>query len=471
MTPAPAIPDSLPLDLVDLGQRGRTTYDNIDELAESIRQVGLINPIVLEPQPDGRWLVRAGGRRLHAIKDLGLTTLFHSVSSDPDRPGFLVANVAADELRGLLIELAENHDREDIAWMDDLKLIHRAFSLWERERHAAGEVALARQFGALSKVKFQDIAYIKIIYDDVVARPERYAECASLRAAYRTFLKITAEELAKVAATKSLTKIPLERPVVVANQSELPFDQPEESPPLIVEVSKTVLHTNGIDFLDSCEPETFDHIVTDPDYAVDLGRLEANSSSAAEGVYQSSVESSLGDLERFLSVAFRVTRSFCVFWYDLDHHEKLQRLATAIGWRVQRWPLIWHKTDFRSNGAPQHNFCKNIEYAMVLRKPSAVLSRVQTSSLFSTSGTAAQREFGHPFAKPRDLWTWIYTAIAIKGQSVIDPFAGRGSAPTAALLYGLRPFACEINDAHYPDLVLNMQAYYRKVLSTNIKFE
>ena len=143
----------------------------------------------------------------------------------------------------------------------------------------------------------------------------------------------------------------------------------------------------------------------------------------------------------FLSQAYRVIRpqGFCVFFYDLDHHEKLQKIATQIGFRVQRWPLIWKKANFRSNAAPSYNFCRNVEYAMICRKHNAVLVKPQMTTVFECGSLNVVKELGHPFAKPYNLWRWIYNAIAIKGQIICNPFVGCGSSSIAAARCGLRP--------------------------------
>ena len=49
------------------GTRARKTYKNVEKLAESIKEHGLIQPILLSNE----MVLIAGGRRLRAIKHLG----------------------------------------------------------------------------------------------------------------------------------------------------------------------------------------------------------------------------------------------------------------------------------------------------------------------------------------------------------------------------------------------------------------
>lgn len=483
------IPDSIPFSSVDFGVRGRTEYKGIEDLAESITQIGLIQPIVLEMYWPGnishvngtaianRYLLRAGGRRYTALKHLGTTTLFHASTSVPNQPGFLLANVAADQLTGLLIEIGENHDRDDVDWRDDLRMVVKAYGIFRTQELAKpdadftrlGMGKLQRQFGAMCKLPAADLKHGLLVHDELVANPEMFADCTHIRAAYTKILRTNAEYVSKLAAEKSFTKTPLKTeatPSPVQGQA----DPSLEVPVITIPLSQSIHLGNGLDLMRSLADQSVDHIVTDPDYAVSIDLLESNADNANQGVVHTSVDESLADLFAFIKEAFRITKGFCVLWYDLDHHEKLAACAVAAGWRVQRWPLIWEKLDAGSNAAPNHNFTKNIEYAMVLRKPSCTLVQAQRTCVYHCTSRDTVRKFGHPFAKPIELWRWIYSAIAIRGQVVLDPFAGKGSAPCAAIASGLRPLACEINDAHFGDLTLNMQAYYREALGTNINF-
>jgi DNA modification methylase len=248
--------------------------------------------------------------------------------------------------------------------------------------------------------------------------------------------------------------------------------QDEPKPEVTIPLSQSFYNHNALDFMYEMPHGQFDHIITDPDYAVSVELLESNMSNAAAGVIQETIEHSLADMSRFIQLSWKVIKpqGFLVFFYDLDHHEKLQRLAVDVGYAVQRWPLIWHKTDYRSNAAPAHNFCKNIEYAMVCRKPSSVLARAQLSSVYTCATGTVTRDFGHPFAKPLELWQWIYSAICIKGQVVYDPFVGRGSSAVAAVKWGLRPVGSETNVEHYHGLLHNLQTFYRKELGPHVQF-
>jgi site-specific DNA-methyltransferase (adenine-specific) len=452
------IPDSISFSSIVLGERIRSSYHNIESLADAIEDKGLIQPIVLAPiygynEADGEYIdgvaLDAGGRRYHALKLLIEQsrwdgTLWHATTSLPGRPGFVLKGVdESTPLKRLLTEIGENLNRDDLDWRDEVKAIVRAWKLAKADADSNSEKLLMRDFGYMLGCGYMNLQASLTIHDDVIANPDRYKDVTSIRGAHAVLLKVNANELTKLLATKSLATAPL------------------SSSPSV-----------SIEFMSSLPENSFDHIVCDPDYGVSVERLEASVSGAEAGVDQPNISDSLLTLDSFLIQSWRLVRpnGFCVFWYDLDHHEKLQYSAISRGWRVQRWPLIWVKSDYRSNASPQSNFCKNIEYAMVCRKPNAVLAKVQMSSVFTCPSADTVKRFNHPFAKPLDLWKWIFSAVSIKGQTVYDPFLGSGTSAVAAAEFGLRPMGSEISIDHYSNAIVNIQDGYKKLIGENVRF-
>src|SRR5438477_9663675 len=128
------IPDKISIDQIVLGERGRSSYNNIEDLAQSIADNGLIQPLVIVPldvapgnEANGLYGIDAGGRRYHALRHLGITELFHATTSDPARPGFVLKGEdQGTPLARLMTEIAENLDRDDLDWRDELKLLNKA---------------------------------------------------------------------------------------------------------------------------------------------------------------------------------------------------------------------------------------------------------------------------------------------------------------------------------------------------------
>lgn len=485
MTPPPEILFSS----VDRSGRARSEYNGIDQLAQSILDNGLIQPLVLVPLSgldmdeavyhNHAFGLDAGGRRSAAL-DLLLSEgswdgiLHHATTclKDPLRPGYILKGEEySDELSRLQTEIAENLDRDEMPWRDQVPLLVRAWKLAQTSAHSQSKNILMRDYGAALGCGYMDLQAAVKIHEDLIANPDRYKDVTSIRGAYSKLLKVNEVELTKVLAQRTMQNVPrlVSASSSVQIQSE-PGQIQEEKPSAVIPLTTAFINCDSLEYMEKLPGPTFDHIVTDPDYAVSRERLEANMDTAA-GVHQDDVNSSLLDLYRFIELSFKCIRDqgFLVFWYDLDHHEKIQNHCRSVGFAVQRWPLIWIKSDYLSNAAPAYNFTKNIEYAMVCRKPNAVLSQVQKFSTFNCSTGSTTRDFNHPFAKPLDVWKWIYNAISIKGQTTYDPFLGSGSSAVAAAQLGLRPVGSEINPDHYHNALVNLQNGYRKLLG-NVTF-
>ena len=117
----------IPLDSLALGRhqaRVRDVDRDIDELAQSIRVRGLIEPIVVCPSADksGKYEVLAGQRRLLACKKLGWTEIDAVVQETP-----------VDASAGKVISLTENLVRRDLPRKDKIDactdLYHRYGSI------------------------------------------------------------------------------------------------------------------------------------------------------------------------------------------------------------------------------------------------------------------------------------------------------------------------------------------------------
>ncbi len=84
---------------IKIRKRVRVNLDNIDELMESIRHYGLLNPITV----NAKYELIAGRRRLEAAKRLGWRSISATVLDDTDR------------ISELELEIEENTQRNDFS--------------------------------------------------------------------------------------------------------------------------------------------------------------------------------------------------------------------------------------------------------------------------------------------------------------------------------------------------------------------
>src|SRR5947199_5012387 len=99
------------VDAIVPNQRQPRTYfkeEAVQELANSIREVGILQPLVVRPLSEGKYELIAGERRLRASKLAGLETVPVLVR-------------AADDRTSLEMAIIENVQREDISPLESAR--------------------------------------------------------------------------------------------------------------------------------------------------------------------------------------------------------------------------------------------------------------------------------------------------------------------------------------------------------------
>lgn len=482
-------PLSIPINSIDFDGRVRTDYGDIESTRESIREIGVIQPIVLNRDENGKYKLAAGGRRTRCILDLGFTHVFEGVTCDPQRPGFVFReNMREDEI--LEVELEENLQRKGFTWAEEVLMVAKVHAA--KTRNAAlnqtnwgmrqtGKllgVALGHVHNILSiaaHIKAGDQEVIKSggITDAIKVLMERKENEAQKLIAQRSGVTIGKNDLAPLASTADPlhVDIPSTSPVQLLNKTEgMATITPKER--MSINLSNHLKLGDSIDDILPRWPDgCVDHIVTDIPYGIDMDNLEGmvNLSRVKN---EHDVGENVALMPRFLKQAYRLIRDggYCVFFYDLDHHEKLQGWAIEEGFKVQRWPIVWVKTHRCKNEAAAFNWTKSTEFAMVLRKGNATLVKPQGTNVVTADGAVERKLYDNPFAKPFLVWKTIYDAIAIQGQSVLDPFAGEMSAVRAAIICGLKPYAVELSDKHFNRGIEQVKEAYRLLTAGNVEF-
>ena len=134
--------------------RRRLDGEGIDELAESVRAQGLVQPVVVRPAPEGGYELIAGERRWRAARVAGLATVPALVRETDDRDSLLLA-------------LVENVAREDLTPVDEA----RAYAaLMDEFGLSLGEVA---EHVGRSKPTVSNRLRLLELPDDVLGLVER----------------------------------------------------------------------------------------------------------------------------------------------------------------------------------------------------------------------------------------------------------------------------------------------------------
>lgn len=139
-----SISDSLqyfPLDKIRPGKyqpRVDMSQESLDELADSIRAQGLVQPIVVRPTDDGYFEIIAGERRWRACQLAGLESIPALVRDVPDRNAIAMA-------------LIENIQRENLNPMEEANALHRLREEFSMTHQEAAQ-AVGRSRAAVSNL-------------------------------------------------------------------------------------------------------------------------------------------------------------------------------------------------------------------------------------------------------------------------------------------------------------------------------
>lgn len=464
------------LKISDINDTDRVRKDlkDIDGMVKSITRFGLLQPIRINANNE----LILGGRRLTAMKKLGWTELVegkHFVYESDSTPVFLKE-----------AELEENLQRSDFTWQERIKgivgihnirLLHSLQTpeadRWLQEH--TGELLGLSQATVSIALKVAplldsdpEVASQSNLRDVLVLLTKRKENEASAELAKRTGNQVIGMPAGiptqQPAATTPSVAATID--ALNADLSAIPDEPPVVSPTL----ANRFILGNCIEVMRTFADESVPHILTDPPYGIDMANLNQTNLANAniESVVATHVVSENQELFAvMLPEFFRILKptGFCVMFCDASQWQLLYDLSTKAGFAVQNWPLVWMKTSPCRNGAPGHNFTKNYELAMVLRKKDARLLSPQLSSVGVFSAMEDRAKFDHPFVKPQKLWLWLIDAIVPRTDWFLDPFAGEGSSILAGLSAGITPVGIEIDPTHHSKMINHVSAFLAKPTS------
>lgn len=109
--------------------RKRFDYDELEGLAQSIRQNGILQPVTVRRRTDGKnvkFELVAGERRLRAARLVGLTKI-PAIETD------------ADEKSSAVLSLIENLQRQDLNFFEEAEAVQRLVEKYSMSREEAAD--------------------------------------------------------------------------------------------------------------------------------------------------------------------------------------------------------------------------------------------------------------------------------------------------------------------------------------------
>jgi DNA modification methylase len=484
--------NTIPIDNIKVENRAREEFGNLEELVESLLRYGFIHPIALDKD---RKLV-AGGRRFASLNRIWKNRVKHLGNQEDIHPtmvrflesgnlelGKHYTSIESENVAHLSeMELEENVRRKAFTWKEEIIAIARIHHKKKKTAVQNKDRWGVRETGRVLGVSHASVGYALQLYACLQDPEHKIQECKSVTDALHTLTKMRLDEARRLAIKQNVKTLPKATNEVTdddlmsqlagirSKETEGPLEELEgfdfgdasafeESDGSISDEEVTFSLDNFMygDFLTLLEdgslaPESVDHVLTDPPYGIDMRNLRMKQGGGVQNTERiedtHSVEDNVANFAKWIQGFYDVMKpnGFCIMFCDFVHFNLLNGLATDVGFKAQRWPFVWCKTHQCMNQAGDFNFTKNIEIACVWRKGSATLTTPQNTSYMQASSLPTKQKLqGHPFVKPLELWTFLAKAVAIEGETILDPFSGVGSMPRA-LMEKYRVVTCEIDE-------------------------
>ena len=496
----------VPIADIKVVNRQRTDLGDITSLAESIERFGLLQPIVINQDN----MLIAGERRLRAHEHLKLTEIDVNFFE------------TLDDAQLHILEVEENVERKSMTWRERTLAVEHIHKLQVAAGFAAGERWTMRETGRLLKKSLGRVQQSLMIAERLRKDPDFFKDCSNFTEALRALMQeaedramkklgqtatppasptkgMSVEELLGKPLSKKKTSSKKAGEVIeydeggsrssynrsgaavvgvnVNHEDDLGMfgeADAQPAPKHVVDLTNSLIHGDALQVLRRMPSASVDHVISDPPYAIDMAMLQQSSNvmDVSRTADEHDEETNREFLSEIIPHLYRVIKpnGFCVLCCDITMFEALKAWMKNEGFNVQSWPLIWFKTHTCKNEAPAKNFTKNYELAILARKGNAVLQDLRSSSVWQGSADGIRKEFDHPFAKPSGWWEWLIKAVAMPGQTILDPCAGSGSCPHTCVMNGMRPLAIEVAETHYNHLTENVKQAYRLLLKGEVEF-
>lgn len=418
----------------------RKEETNVDALADSIRRIGLLHPIVIDDE--GRLV--AGGNRLAAFKKLAETDPQYSKI-----PATTKSDLAETARR--VIELEENVKRTDLTWQEQTEsivvldeMLIKCEPNWNIDDRAAYVGQSKSQYARYLMVGRAVLAgHTRVLAAPTVTAAINIIERERSRHEGNV-LNSLVEELASLPQKSDHPELPLEGDPLDIPQSM----RPQTKSPALAMPQSVFLNANFIDWVRNYSGQKFNLIHCDFPYGIDHGKSGQGGAQSrwdayedGEDVYWTLLREFLTNRERFM-----LTSCHIMFWFSMKFYSETIQMINALAPEIEvnYAPLIWHKTDNKGiirdiNHTPRHVY----ETAFMMTRGQRPIIKAVGDAYGAPTRKA---EAGHISEKPVPVLRHFFQLFVDQYSEVLDPTAGSGSSIRAAQSMGAtRLLGIELN--------------------------
>ena len=431
------------IDTISIVNRAREDLGDIEELARSIKEKGIIQPLAVEDRGEENLFLLAGGRRLAACKLAGITQI-------PVR----IYDEELSDLQRRSIELEENIKRKNLSWQEEINLqrdihdlqteIHGPKLGGDRlditgetpaEGHSLRDTAslLGRSLGAVS-------TDIKLSKTREQFPGLDWDKCKNKSDAIKLMNK-TEETIIRGVLAK--------RAADVGKKKQTKFAD---------------LYVVGdfFDMVTKIPDGLMDLVEVDPPYGIDLTNVKDNFGENVGSWYN---EVSKEDYPKFLqhviAECWRImnNHSWLIFWFGPEPwFEVIYQTLTKQGFRGRRLTGKWVKSGIGGQTRQPDIYLGNLfeEFFYVYKGDATInVNKRGRSNSFPYAVVPSQKKI-HPTERPIPLMEDILSTFAYEGARVCVPFAGSGNTLRAALNLNMSPIGYDLAKEGKDGYVVNL---------------
>jgi DNA modification methylase len=378
--------EEFPIDKIKVGNRFRKEMGDLGELAESIKQKGVLQPITIGFD---HTLV-TGERRLRACQLAGLTTI----------P--VIIRKINGELDLREIELIENAQRKDMEWQERARLEKK---IWDLHLAIDPNWSIRKQ---------------TVLTDAGVASVYRRIELAKAIDLVPDLMQVPTQEQAWKRYSKLQEAIVVES---LAKNAEEKYSDLEQY------ASNHYNIRDAFAGMKDLEPGLIHFAEVDPPYAIELekrkSRNKENNTSRYREVEREDYGTFCKDMARLVYRALR-PNTFCVWWYAAEWDAVIREILEETGFRVATVPAIWYKGQAGQTMSPDTMLASCYEPFFVCHKGMPKLRKAGRSNVFEFAPLPPLKKI-HPTERPIELMLEILETFVYPGSTVVSPFLGSGS--------------------------------------------
>jgi len=455
--------------------RARTVVGDISSLANSIKMVGQLSPILI----DENNVLIDGLHRIEAVKSLEIETIEARV----------VFGITQDD--HVLIEMLSNMDRKEFAWHEEIELKYKLHNYWKDHAEKDGQTWGYRETAKRLYCSLGGLSTDLAFAEALKIFPELKEQTTKGRA--RELYKAFGNQATAIQRMDSFTDVEKERlkdlqsgnfqipkkttapkPAAAKISSDSSSEDlssmtlsddgldddfaDEEEKEVLQNISVIYVAENYKTFLDKIPDNSVGLVELDPPYAIGFNENYGKTNGITSKATDWDEKELYNFYFNYLPLIYNkmLDGSWVLCWTGKEHYTEINKIAESIGFQTQQ-PGAWIKSGGSTN-QPKRSLVSNWEMYLLFRKGNAQFNTPSLPSAINIdSGNSANRI--HQWEKPVKLYDHFFKALCKPGTIFLSPFAGSGNCLISAAKTRMMPIGCDKSQKYIPEFYQRLEQY------------